>query len=100
MLGGFDLSDYEIAAYLRSPETFLGEFSKQPGQITDPYHCYEFIHRTHRNSSREFLVNGLQAWYPPAALSEMHEADLVKLYCINMVSVMWQNAHPEKVATA
>jgi len=96
-LGSFPLSKYEMTAYYRSPETFLGVFSKNPGKILDPYDCYEFLHRIHNQSDNEFLIGNLKTWYPVEELNALSHEQLVRLYCINVASLMWQNAHPEKV---
>lgn len=97
VLGGFPLDDYEMAAYFRSPETFLGVFKQNPRRISDPYHCYEFVHQTYNESTSEFLIGNLKAWYSVAELEKLDHTQLVKLYCLNTASMMWEDAHSEKV---
>ncbi len=98
VLGGFPLDDYEMAAYFRSPETFLGMFKQNPQRISDPYHCYEFAYQSYSKSTSEFLIENLKGWYLLAELRGLSHEELIKRYCLSVASTMWADAHPEKVA--
>lgn len=78
IIGGFPLDDYEMSAYFRSPETFLGVFKQNPHRISDPYHCYEFAQQTYSKSTSEFLIENLKAWYPAPELKALSHAELVR----------------------
>jgi hypothetical protein len=97
LLATFPLTDFEMAAYSRSPETFLGVFKQNPRKISDPYHCYEFAHQSYRRSTSEFLIEHLKQWFPQDELKELSHGELVKRYCLNVAAMMWSNAHPEKI---
>src|SRR4030095_13612044 len=98
MIGGFPLDDHEMSAYFRSPETFLGVFKQNPRRISDPYHCYEFAYNSYSKSKNEFLIENLKVWYPLPELKGLSHAELVRRYCLNVASMMWQDGQSKKLA--
>lgn len=56
------LTDEELAAYRRHPETFFGEISNNnQGNAETPFDLFLFFYGTYKNSSRERLLELLQA---------------------------------------
>lgn len=47
-----DLTDAELAAYRRSPETFFGVIQEVPKGIHEPLDCYDFFWQTYSAASR------------------------------------------------
>jgi hypothetical protein len=54
------MTDVEIAAWRRHPETFFGKVQPVTKQVESPLDLAEFMYETHRNTPKEKLLSFMQ----------------------------------------
>jgi hypothetical protein len=83
------LTDTEIAAYKRSPDTFFGVIKEVSREITEPLDCYDFFWEVYSQSSREKLLEFTSGWPDHGALSLLDQKEFAQRYCARMAEMMW-----------
>lgn len=83
------LTDTELAAYKRSPDTFFGVIKEVSKEIIEPLDCYDFFWQVYSKSSREKLLEFTSTWPDHAALSQLDQKELARNYCARMAEMMW-----------
>jgi SEC-C motif len=83
------LTDAEIAAYKRSPDTFLGVIKQVSKDITEPLDAYDLFWQVYFKSSQEALLEWVSTWPDYAVLSKLDQKELAQIYCARMAEMMW-----------
>jgi hypothetical protein len=78
------LSDAEIAAWERYPETFFGVMKDSPKPISSALDLYDFFHRSYEINDREKLLELMKGFPDFTALRLSSRAELLRTYCIRM----------------
>lgn len=73
------ISDTELAAYKKHPETFFGKVEPH-GQIKSPLDMYDWIYDCYKNSSKETLLNLMKGAPNYDDLKLLPQAELARLY--------------------
>ena len=83
------LTDEELAAYKRSPDTFFGVVKKVREEIQEPLDCYDFFWETYSRSTREKLIEFIAGWPDYSELAKLDQNELAQRYCARMAEWMW-----------
>jgi hypothetical protein len=83
------LTDSELAAYRRSPDTFFGVVKKVRAEIEEPLDCYDFFWETYSQSTRERLLEFMAGWPDYALLAILEQKELAQHYCARLAEWMW-----------
>lgn len=74
------ISDKELAAYRRHPETYFGKV--EPKQKSDnPLEFYDWLYDCYKNSTKENLLRLMKDWPNYEELVSLSQDELAKLYC-------------------
>jgi len=84
-IGNYELSDRELQAYRRYPDTFFGVYKKHNNEAKDALELYDFFFGVYKNSRKEKLLEFLKGHPDIDRLKAMCQADLAKLYCEHLV---------------
>ena len=83
------LSDVEIAAWRKHPDTFFGEVSQRNTKADGPLELYDFFLNGYRQTSRERLLELLAGVPDLADLHQLDQPALASIYaerCVNAVT--------------
>ena len=75
------LTDSEVAAYIRHPDTFFGIRQRQQKQARDALELYDFFYDGHKAASKENLLKLLQGASDIEALKNLSREELLEVYC-------------------
>jgi hypothetical protein len=86
------LSESELAAWKRHPDTFFGEMSRGR-KIETVLDMYDFLMKTYSKSSKVKLLEFLKGSLDIAELAKLDQAELAKVYCerIAIQSFAWES---------
>lgn len=82
------LSDDEMAAWRKHPDTFFGEVGQRSTEIEDPVDLYNLIHSTYRQSSKERLLEFMAGASDIENLRTLDQPQLAAIYaerCANSI---------------
>ncbi|MFA7256207.1 MAG: hypothetical protein WC047_01345 [Kiritimatiellales bacterium] len=83
------LTDDELKAYRRHPDTFFGVYRPTGKKTENPVEIFHEFHNVYKTSSREKLLEFMKGAPNIGALRKLPQSDLAFLYCENLVySVM------------
>jgi hypothetical protein len=74
------VTDEEIAAYERYPETFFG-VARRSGQIKDPLDFYDWTFENYKGASKPTLLNLLAEAPDMESLKSLSREELHRIYC-------------------
>lgn len=83
------LTDAEIEAYKRSPETFFHALRPISRNIDDPLDAFDFFFETYSSTPREKLLEFMKSHPNLDAIQSMSQQELARLYCATMAESMW-----------
>lgn len=83
------ISDTELAAYKKHPDTFFGKIEPQ-NQIKSPLDFYDWVYECYKNSSKENLLKFVKEWPDYVELEPLSQEELAKIYCERVTE--WANA--------
>ena len=83
------LTDAELAAYRRSPETFFGVLKFASPKITAPQDCYDFFFESYGRTSKERLLEFIKDWPDIEALRALEQPRLAQVYCARLAENLW-----------
>ncbi|WP_162146160.1 PBECR2 nuclease fold domain-containing protein [Inquilinus limosus] len=83
------LTDAELAAYRRSPETFFGVVKNVPKGISSPLDAFDFFYDAYRGTTREKLLEFIGDPPEIEELRTLKRDDLLDVYCERMAMNMW-----------
>jgi hypothetical protein len=73
------MSDVELEAYKRHPDTFFGKVQPKGG-IKDPLEFYDWVYNNYRNTPKERLLGFMKDWSNFEELKGLSQEELVQLY--------------------
>ena len=79
------LSDKELKAYQKHPETFFGVVKKHVKGIKDPIDLYDFFHHGYKNTSKERLLELMKDALDHTELAELSQEELARTYAERLV---------------
>lgn len=82
------LSDTEVAAWRKHPDTFFGEVGQRSTKTNDPLELYDFIHNAYRQTPRERLLELMAEALDIDALRQFDQPTLASIYaerCVNSI---------------
>jgi hypothetical protein len=79
------LSDDELTAYRRHPDTFFGIAKETPKRIDDPLELFDFLYATYGQSSREKLLEFMAGSPDIEELKTLDTNELAIRYCEGLV---------------
>jgi hypothetical protein len=79
------VSDEEIEAYKKYPDTFFGVPRHQGRKIDDPLELYDFFYDVYKKSSREKFLEFMKNWPNIEKLQKLSDKELAETYCENLV---------------
>lgn len=83
------LSDDEMAAYKRAPETFFGIVKNVSHEITEPLDAFDFFWGSYSETSKEKLVEFIRGWPDAALLRQLEQLRLAQVYCARYAEELW-----------
>jgi hypothetical protein len=94
------LTDAELAAYKRSPETFFGVLKQVSQKMTEPLDCFDFLWDSYSHLSKEKLQEATRDWPDAAALHRFEQPRLAQVYCARLAESFWAARARESVQVA
>ena len=83
------LTDAEMEASARHPETFFGILEPGAGQnIKDPLELFAWMYRSYRTTPREKLLEFMRSHSDATELQQKSQAELAIIYCERCVESM------------
>jgi len=94
------MTERELMAYKRQPETFFGVYSHQGGKAQSPMDMFDFFYESYKNTPRERLLEFLKAQPDIERLKSLADDELLITACERwMYGTMIRSAnHPASVA--
>lgn len=83
------LTETELVAYRRSPETFFGVMKQISKGIKHPLDAFDFLYATYSKSSREKLLEFMADAADIDALRALDQRELAEQYCARLATKMW-----------
>jgi len=85
------MTDKEVAAYRKHPDTFFGVVRRQPKGIKDPIEFYDFVYECYSKSSKQKLLEFLNNASDIERLRQLSQEELAKLYSERVVYEAFRN---------
>jgi len=92
------LSDAEMAAYKRSPETFFGIIKDVSYEINEPLDAFDFLWGSHSDTPKEKLLEFTYNWPEAVELRQFDQRRLAQVYCARFAETLWATHVREKGA--
>ena len=83
------LSDAEMAAYKRSPETFFGVIRNISHEVNEPLDAFDFFWGSYSQVSKERLLELTRDWPDAAVLRDLDQRRLAQVYCARCAENLW-----------
>lgn len=95
------LSELELSAWKRYPETFFGEARQGHAKNDDPMEFFDRMCSVYSQTPKEKLLEFLAPEHSTAraALAELSQPELAKLYAENITNSLLHSAGPQSVPT-
>lgn len=91
------MTDGELEAYRRQPETFFGQYNPKMRNRDDPISLFDWMHDTYKKTSKEKLLEFMKDAPDIEELRRQSQEDLAITYCERCVySVMASNEKRKK----
>lgn len=74
------LSDLEMAAWRRHPDTFFGELGQRTTKVDTPLELYDFFFKSYRDTPKERLLEFMVEAPDYAELAKLDQAKLASIY--------------------
>lgn len=85
------LSDAEMSAYTRSPETFFGTLKQVGRAIREPLEAFDFVYDTYSKTPRERLLTFMADWPRQDELRKLDQTALAEHYAAGVATQMWDD---------
>ncbi len=79
------VSDEEIEAYRKYPDTFFGVPRHQGRKIDDPLELYDFFYDVYSKSKKEKLLEFMHNWPNFSEIQNLEQNELSEVYCEGLV---------------
>jgi hypothetical protein len=93
------LTDSELAAYERHPDTFFGVPERPQKGARDALELYDFFYDGHKSSSKNDLLKLLDGASDMEELKKLSREDLLQTYCERLTTGFFQTAVPVEQAS-
>lgn len=97
------LSDLEMAAWRKHPDTFFGEVGQRSTKANDPIELYDFFHNSYRHTPKERLLEFMADALDIQGLKKLEQPHLASIYaerCVcSIVAQESQSAAPPPANT-
>lgn len=87
-----DLSEDELDAWKRHPDTFFGEFRPHHPPAKNAMDLYEFFHSSYLNTPKERLLEFMAHHHNIAELRELPQPELAKHYAYSLAATVVKDA--------
>lgn len=74
------LSDVEMAAWRKHPDTFFGEVGQRSTKAKDPLDLYDFFHNSYRQTPKERLLELMAGAHDVEELRRLEQPQLASIY--------------------
>lgn len=91
-VGTFPLTEAELAAYKRQPDTFFEIVKPVSREPNTPLDWYDFLWDTYQHSTCETLKSFMHGWPGENEHSSMSQRELAEKYCEELATQMWQDS--------
>ncbi|AEK60701.1 YecA family protein [Collimonas fungivorans] len=78
------LSDLEMAAWRRHPDTFFGVVGQRNTRVNNALEMYDFLFRTYQKTSKDKLIEFMAPVMDKAMLVDLDQPTLASMYCERM----------------
>ncbi|MBI4829498.1 MAG: SEC-C domain-containing protein [Nitrospinae bacterium] len=85
------LSDLEITAWRRHPDTFFGEVGQRTSKLKNPLDLYDFFHNSYRQTPKERLLELMAGMPDSAGLRQIDQSALASMYAERMANAVMAN---------
>ena len=82
------LSDVEMAAWRKHPDTFFGEVGQRSTKAEDPLDLYDFINNSYRQTPKERLLEFMADAHDVEELRKLEQPQLASLYAERCVCLI------------
>jgi hypothetical protein len=89
LVGTFPLTEAEVSAYKREPNTFFDVVKPISKEPQNPLDCFDFLWEIYQHSTKETLLSFMKDWPGNEAHAAMSQKELAEIYCEAMASRMW-----------
>jgi hypothetical protein len=93
------LSDAEMAAYKRSPQTFFGIVKDVSHETNEPLDAFDFFWESYSDTPTEKLVELTSNWPDAAAMSQLKQRRFAQIYCARYAENLWAAHERDKNAS-
>ncbi len=91
-IGTYPMTDEDLSAYKKHPDTFFGIYQPVGKEIKDPMEMFDFFYRSYSQTSKEKLLEFMKAHPDHEKLKQESQKELAIIYCERLVySVMDSN---------
>lgn len=80
------ITDDELSAYKKHPDTFFGVYKKANRQVKDPLDLFDFFYNTYRNTPKEKLLEFLKDHPNFESIKNETQEELAIFYCEALVN--------------
>ena len=84
------LSQEELEAYRRHPDTFFGVPSQRKTEAKTALDLYDFFYRSYRHTPKERLLELVKDWPDQTRLATLGQGELASLYAEGMAVTAWR----------
>jgi hypothetical protein len=88
------LSEDELRAYRKHPDTFFGVFKQVNRQANTPLEMYDFFYESYNKTSKALLLDFMKAHPDIKILSELPQEELAKIYCERLAYSVFERSKP------
>jgi hypothetical protein len=81
IMGEQPLSDEELAAYKRHPDTFFGVVKKHTQGVNDPLQLFDWFYNCYRNTPKERLLELMKNGPDQERIKNLSQDELAKIFC-------------------
>ena len=82
------ITDDELSAYQRNPDTFFGVYRKKTQKISNYLELFLFFYDTYRQADRSKLLDFMKDHSDYEVLKERTQEELAIIYCERLVDTM------------
>lgn len=92
------LSDIEMDAWRRHPDTFFGVVGQRHTRVENLMELYDFFHRSYKKSTKEQLVSLLAGSSDLEQLKELDQSKLASVYAERTANAAWAVQERDRAA--
>ncbi len=94
------LSDIEMDAWCRHPDTFFGVVGQRQSRVENLMELYDFFHRSYKKSTKEQLISLLAGASDIEQLKKLDQTKLASLYAERTANAAWAMQERDRAGAA